>query len=71
MISLNNDGKESVVNWGAQVANTWKTNSKLNPTWESLTNAINNQRLTILTSAACAAILSTLRISFVDEPNVI
>jgi hypothetical protein len=43
MISLNNDGKESVVNWGAQVANTWKTNSKLNPTWESLTNAINNQ----------------------------
>ena len=23
--------------------NTWKTNSKLNPTWESLTNAINNQ----------------------------
>jgi hypothetical protein len=31
----------------------------------------NNQRLTILTSAACAAILSTLRISFVDEPNVI
>ena len=43
MISLNNDGKESVVNWGAQVANTWKTTYKLNPSWESLTNAINKQ----------------------------
>jgi alpha-galactosidase len=25
------------------VANTWKTTYKLNPSWESLTNAINKQ----------------------------
>lgn len=43
MISLDNEGKENVVNWGAQVANTWKTNTKLNPSWASLANAINNQ----------------------------
>lgn len=40
--------------------------SKQNDQW-----SYNNQRLTILTSAACAAILSILRMSFVDEPSVI